>query len=112
GEAMTGGTARYLTAVARLAADLTARGRVLPSLRGEDSGHAARWRAVLTAADAERARELAAGMPAMCRATSPGGEASAAVFTAALDALADAAARAWLAPQPLLPPRRGRRAAR
>ncbi len=112
GEAMTGGTARYLAAVARLAADLTARGRVLPSLRGEDSGHAARWHPVLTGADAERARELAAGMPAMCRATSPGGAASAAVFTAALDALADAAARAWLAPQPLLPPRRGRRPAR
>ncbi len=130
GEAMAGGTARYLAAVARLAADLPARGRVLPSLRSEDGphaarwppvltgasaedgGYAARWRPVLTGADAERARELAAGMPAMCRATSADGESSAAVFTEALDALADAAARAWLAPQPLLPARRGRRPAR
>jgi SNF2 family DNA or RNA helicase len=112
GEAMAGGTARYLAAVARLAADLSARGRVLPSLRTEDGGHAARWRPVLTGTDAERARELAAAMPAMCRATSADGEPPAAVFTAALDALTDAAARAWLAPQPLLPPRRGRRPAR
>ena len=112
GEAMASGTARYLAAVARLAADLSARGRVLPSLRTEDGGHAARWRPVLTGTDAERARQLAAAMPPMCRATSADGEPPAAVFTAALDALTDAAARAWLASQPLLPPRRGRRPAR
>src|SRR6516162_7735649 len=63
-----GGSMRYLAAVARLAADLAARGRVLPALRAEDGAHAARWRPVLSGADAERARELAAGMPAMCRA--------------------------------------------
>ena len=112
GQAMAGGTARYLAAVARLAADLSARGRVLPSLRRADGSDVARWRPVLTGADAERARELAAGMPAMCRAASADGEPSAALFSEALDALADAAARAWLAPQPLLPPRRGRRPAR
>ena len=112
GEVMSGGSARYLAAVARLAADLAARGRVLPALRSEDGGHAARWRPVLSGADAERARELAAGMPAMCRATDSGGQSSAAILTGALEALTDAAARARLDGQPLLPPRKGRRPAR
>jgi SNF2 family DNA or RNA helicase len=112
GDALAAGSARHLAAVARLAADLAARGRVLPSLRAEDDGHAARWRPVLTGADAERARELAAATPPICRATSADGEPSAAVFTDALDALADAAARARVSPQSLLPPRRGRRPAR
>lgn len=38
GEVIGGGSARYLAAVARLAADLAARGRVLPALRAEDGG--------------------------------------------------------------------------
>ena len=112
GEVMIGGSARYLAAVARLAADLAARGRVLPALRSEDGGHAARWRPVLSGADAERARELAAGMPAMCRATESGGQSSAVILTGALEALTDAAARVRLAGQPLLPSRKGRRPAR
>jgi SNF2 family DNA or RNA helicase len=111
-EVLGGGSARYLAAVARLAADLAARGRVLPALRSEDGGHAARWRPVLSGADAERAGELAAGMPALCRATDAGGGSSAVILTAALEALADAAARARLAGPPLLAPRKGRRPAR
>jgi hypothetical protein len=107
-----GGSARYLAAVARLAADLAARGRVLPALRGEDGGQAARWRPVLSGADAERARELAAGMPAMCRAADAGDRSPGLILTGALDALTDAAARARLAGQPLLPTRRGRQPAR
>jgi SNF2 family DNA or RNA helicase len=123
-EAVAGGTLRYLAAVARLATDLAARGRVLPALRreGERAGgwpsesagweYAARWRPVLSGGDAERARELAAGMPPLWRATHAAGEPSAAVLTDALDALADAAARAWLGALPLLPARRGRKPAR
>jgi SNF2 family DNA or RNA helicase len=107
-----GGSVRYLAAVARLGADLVARGRLLPALRTEDGGHAARWRPVLSGADAERARELAAGMPAMCRAAGAGDQSSALILTGALDALTDAAARARLAGQPLLPARRGRQPAR
>ncbi len=107
-EIMGGGSAHYLAAVARLAADLRARGRVLPALRCEDGGHAARWRPVLSGADAERAHELATGMPALCRATNAGGQSSAVILTDALDALTDAAARARLSGQPLLPPRKGR----
>ena len=67
---------------------------------------------MLSGADAERARELAAGMPAMCRAADSDDRSSAVILTGALDALTDAAARARLAGQPLLPARRGRRLAR
>src|SRR5215831_2529382 len=112
GEVIGGGSARYLAALARLGADLAARGRVLPALRAEDGEHAARWRPVLSGADAERARELAAGMPAMCRAVGAGDRSPALILTDALDALTDAAARARLAGQPLLPTRRGRQPAR
>jgi SNF2 family DNA or RNA helicase len=111
-EVMRGGSARYLAAVARLAADLPARGRVLPALRSEEGGPAARWRPVLSGADAERARELATGMPALCRATEAGGQSSAVILTDALDALTDAVARARLSAQAVLPPRKGRRPAR
>jgi SNF2 family DNA or RNA helicase len=107
-----GGSARYLAAVARLGADLAARGRVLPMLRAEDGGHAARWRPVLSGADAERARELATGMPAMCRAAGAVDRSPALILTGALDALTDAVVRARLAGQPLLPARRGRQPAR
>ena len=59
----------YLAALARLADDLVARGRVLPALvASEDGRYAARWRAVLSGADAQRARDLAAAMPPLCRA--------------------------------------------
>jgi superfamily II DNA or RNA helicase len=104
-----GATLAYLAAVARFAADLAARGRVLPVLAAEDGGYAARWRPVLGAADAQRARELAAAMPPLCRAAddAPAGT----VLAGALDALADSAARTRL-PAPLLPPRRGRSPAR
>ncbi|MGH3305634.1 MAG: ATP-dependent helicase, partial [Streptosporangiaceae bacterium] len=50
------GSTRYLAALAALAADLAARARVLPGLHGEDDGgYTARWRPVLTGADALRA---------------------------------------------------------
>ncbi len=138
--AVQGGSVHYLTALAQLAGDLAARGRLLPVLvagdegdvavaggdavaggvavaggDGQSGGYAARWRPVLSGADAQRARELAAAMPPLCRATSAGGDSSALVLTDALDALTDAAARASLTSQPgfaLLPARRGRRPAR
>ena len=68
GDVVASGAAGYLAAVARFAADLTARGRVLPVLAEEDGGYAARWRPVLSAGDARHARELAAAMPPACRA--------------------------------------------
>jgi len=138
---IAGGSAVYWAAVARFAADLCARGRVLPGLRragGEPSGDGpsgggwtASWRTVLTGPDGPRAAELAGAMPPVCRAGEPGGEPPGPLLATALDAMADATARARLdasegarrarddgeAPGgppgwALLPPRRGRRPAR
>ncbi len=66
--AVPGGSMLYLAALARLADDLSARGRVLPALvASEDGRYAARWRAVLSGADAQRAarprRRDAAALP-------------------------------------------------
>jgi len=120
--AVAGGSVVYLAAVARLAGDLAARGRVLPALvagadgpGGQDTSYAARWRPVLSGADAQRARDLAAAMPPLCRATDAEGEPSARVLTDALDVLADVAARARLDADRgfgLVAVRRGRRPAR
>ena len=109
--AVAGGSVLYVAALAWLAGDLAARGRVLPVLdASQDGRYAARWRPVLAGADAQRARELAAAMPPLCRADA-GSETSARLVTDALDALADSAARARLAGEPgfrLLRARRGR----
>jgi len=107
--AISGGSLSYLAAVARFAAGLAERGRVLPVLEAEGAGYAARWRPVLGGADAQRARDLAAAMPPSGRAVS--GQPPGTLLGGTLDALADAAARARL-PAPLLPPRRGRTPAR
>ena len=107
--AVAGGSLPYLAAVARFADGLAARGRVLPVIAAEDGAYAARWCPVLGGADVQRARDLAAAMPASCRAES--GEPPGALLAAALDCLADAAARTRL-PACLLPARRGRTPAR
>jgi hypothetical protein len=113
--AVAGRSVLYLAALARLADDLAGRGRVLPTMAASDDGrYAARWRAVLSGPDAQRARELAAAMPPLCRADA-GSEPSAVLVTDALDALADASARARLGRDPefrLLPARAGRRPSR
>ena len=108
--AIAGGSLTYLAAVAGFAAGLAARGRVLPVLEGDGDSFAARWRPVLGGADAQRARDLAAAMPPSCRAATGHGPGT--LLGSALDALADAAARARLAAAPLLPARRGRIPAR
>jgi SNF2 family DNA or RNA helicase len=107
--AVAGGSLPYLAVVARFADNLAARGRVLPVIAAEDGTYAARWRPVLGGADAQRARDLAAAMPPSCRAE--GGEPPGPLLAAALDCLADAAARTRL-PASLLPVRRGRAPAR
>ena len=108
------GSAQLLAAVASLAADLSARSRVLPGLDEspdgsypESASHVARWRPVLAGADALRARELTLALPPLCRATSADGVPSATVVADALGLLTDAAVRARLAATPefsLLPP--------
>jgi SNF2 family DNA or RNA helicase len=96
GRGVTGGSVRYLAAVGGLAADLAARGRVLPGLGQTPDGYAARWQPVLAGPDALRARELTVAMPPLCRAASFDGEASEAVFGRALADLTDAAVRSRL----------------
>ncbi len=66
--AAAGGSLPYLATVARFAADLAARGQVLPVLVVEGAAYAARWRPVLGGADGQRGRALAAAMPPSCRA--------------------------------------------
>jgi superfamily II DNA or RNA helicase len=107
--ATAGGSLPYLAAVARFAADLAARGRVLPVLAAHDGAYAARWRPVLGGADAQRGHDLAAAMPPSCRAVA--GEPPGLLLAGALESLTDAAARSRL-PGPLLPARRGRGPAR
>jgi len=108
GDVIVGGSVGYLTAVARFADELVTRGRVLPVLTAEEQGFAARWRPVLSAADGQRARELAAAIPPACLAADD--TAGGPLVAGMLDALADATARTRL-PGALLPARRGRRPA-
>src|SRR5262249_12234134 len=100
GDIVAGASIGYLAAGARFAGGLAARGRVPPLLAEEDDGHAARWRPVLSAADARHARELAAAMPPSCRALAGTGLAGTGAGAAPgplladmLDVLADAAVR-------------------
>ncbi|MFI7602947.1 SNF2-related protein [Actinoplanes sp. NPDC049681] len=58
----------FLADVCAFAADLVARGRVLPALRTDGPAARAFWRPVLTGPDATRHSELVGGMPAACRA--------------------------------------------
>ena len=104
-----GASVPYLAAIARFAAGLAERGRVLPVLVRERDGYAARWRPVVAGPDAQRAHDLTVAMPSVCRSarTEEAGE----VFAAGLNAFADAAARTRLR-APLLPARRGRAPAR
>ncbi|MFC7710091.1 SNF2-related protein [Micromonospora lupini] len=111
-----GATLRHLAELADFAADLVARGRVLPGVRPPintavpAADRAAQvtawavWRPLLTGTDAGWARSLALALPPAARAAAAstsdpeGSEVTAAVLVAdALDALTDAAARAALA---------------
>ncbi len=110
GDVTAGAEIGFLAAVARFAADLAARGLVLPALVSEaDGGYAARWRPVLAGADARHARELAAALPPAVGAAAD--TTAGPLLAELLDALADAAVRARLT-VPVLPARKGRRPAR
>ncbi|MHA6509034.1 DEAD/DEAH box helicase [Tessaracoccus sp. Y1736] len=101
---------RHLFDVARYAAELVERGRVLPALANAQACPEARWRAVLTGQDAAAAVALIAAAPPSVRAASPTSSA-ATLVSEALDTIADALARTQLVGS-ILPPRRGRRPAR
>ncbi|HXW46032.1 MAG TPA: DEAD/DEAH box helicase [Streptosporangiaceae bacterium] len=101
GRAVMSGSVHYLAATGALAADLAARGRVLPGLdKVDDGNYMAIWRPVLAGPDALRARELTAALPPLCRATSETGEPQEAMFGQALERLTDAAVRRRLEREP------------
>jgi SNF2 family DNA or RNA helicase len=106
---------RYMSVLAGYACDLARRGRMLPQLVVEGGVPAARWRPVLTGADAATYRDFAAAMPPVCRSAFRADGADHAGDVArtlhdALDAMVDAAARAIMPERLLLGHRPGPRA--
>ncbi|MFE0593378.1 SNF2-related protein [Micromonospora echinospora] len=97
---------RHLAELSAFAADLVARGRVLPVVADDDRPGRDRtdravacWHPLLTGADAGWARALTLALPPSVRAAAPvtgGGPSPADVVADALDALTDAAARTAL----------------
>ena len=87
-----GASVVHLIGLAGFAADLVARGRLLPVVLSDPPR--AVWRPVVTGPDAAWARVLASSMPPPVVAASPGD--GFAVWADGLDALVDAAARAVL----------------
>jgi hypothetical protein len=104
-----GASVAHLRAVVALAADLAARGRVLPTIDGRAPARA-RWRPIVTGLDAAAVEALATTMPPVARAEQTGfrtsgaadptigaGRDAAALVADALDVLVDAAVRDRLA---------------
>jgi len=132
-EVRYGASVRYLRALAEFAADLAARGRVVPVVRWLDgepgsaesaSGARAMWRPVLAGPDAVVAHAMVAAMPPVVRSEQIGppglatltgldGREPAELVEDALAVMVDAAVRDRLgraaAPMMLIPARRGRR---
>ncbi|WP_127500151.1 DEAD/DEAH box helicase [Actinoplanes solisilvae] len=96
---------RYLSVLAGHACDLARRGRMLPQLVTEAGLPAARWRPVITGADAATYRDFATAMPPIVRAAGDSGVAQ--TLRGALDSLVDGAARALMPERILLGHRAG-----
>ncbi|MFB9684583.1 DEAD/DEAH box helicase [Amycolatopsis plumensis] len=95
-----GGSVTHLKAVARLAADLVRRGRVLPTLVRRGDAAEARWRPVLQGVDFAAFEALVAALPPVGRAEQIApltGASPRALVTDALHALVDTAVRDRLA---------------
>ncbi|UQU64683.1 DEAD/DEAH box helicase [Couchioplanes caeruleus] len=101
---------RYLSLLAGHACDMARRGRMLPQLVTEAGVPAARWRPVLTGADAAAFREFAEAMPPVCRAGGGPDQGAARTVRDVLNALIDAGARAVLPERLLVGARPGPRA--
>ncbi|HET9518963.1 MAG TPA: DEAD/DEAH box helicase, partial [Actinoplanes sp.] len=98
----SGASVALLAELTDFAADLVARGRVLPGLLTDQRRPRARWRPVLTGIDADRAADLAQRLPPACRAqrSHPGdvaGLPAVDAVHAALGTLVDAIVRERLA---------------
>ena len=101
-----GDSPRFLAEVSKLALELLARGRVMPTLAWSEDRWLARWEPVATdPGDAERLRLLAGSIPPLLRAevgSSEHGTPPEGIVDGALGAFLDACARRFLA-EPLLP---------
>ena len=101
-----GDSPRFLAEVSKLALELLARGRVMPTLAWSEDRWLARWEPVTTdPGDAERLRLLAGSIPPLLRAevgSSEHGTPPETIVDGALGAFLDACARRFLA-EPLLP---------
>ncbi len=101
-----GDSPRFLAEVSKLALELLARGRVMPTLAWSEDRWAARWEPVATdPGDAERLRLLAGSIPPLLRAevgSSEHGTPPEWIVDGALGTIVDACARRFLA-EPLLP---------
>jgi hypothetical protein len=101
-----GDSSRFLAEIAKLALELLARGRVMPTLARSEDRWVARWEPVATdPGDAERLRLLAGSIPPLLRAEAGLSEHSRTpekIVDGALGAFVDACARRYLA-EPLLP---------
>ena len=95
-----GDSARFLAEAAKLALELLARGRVLPTLERREDHWLARWQPVtIDPGDSARVRLLAESMPPLLRAeagSSELGKAPDAVAADVLGAVVDACARRFL----------------
>ncbi|MEU4559195.1 SNF2-related protein [Actinoplanes sp. NPDC023936] len=107
---VAGPSLRYLCLLAGYACDLARRGRMLPQLVIESGVPTARWRPVLTGADAATYRDFAAGMPPVARAVGAAHPIGRTVRDA-LDALVDQAARDVMPERILVGARPGPKAA-
>jgi SNF2 family DNA or RNA helicase len=109
-----GDSARFLAEAAKLALELLARGRVLPTLERREDHWLAWWQPItIDPGDSARLRLLAESMPALLCAeigSSEVGRASDAVVADVLSAVVDACARRFLSGDQLA--RRGRRRSR
>jgi non-specific serine/threonine protein kinase len=104
-----GASVTALAAVAGLALEYVAAGRVLPDLRMSERGAVARW-TPLVGLDDERVPLLAASLPPVCRSLHPDGYPPDEIVRHALEGFVDAVCRDSLAAAPgslLRPPRRG-----
>jgi len=88
-----GASVAAFSAVAELALEVVAGGRVLPDLTAEGGRHVARWTPLGGGADGDRARMLAAALPPVSRAVDAVGADPAVLVRAALGGFVDAVCR-------------------
>jgi hypothetical protein len=96
-ELHAGTSVATFSALAILALEIVASGRVLPNLRPVPSGHEARWEPLVNGDDDQRTGALTRSLPPVCRSLSAEGMPPAQIIHHAFNAFVDAACRDSLA---------------